>query len=237
MMNFVYWVRGAEHAELCDLSIRSVRRVYPQARVHVYTDESNGWRPDGLLYRTDGGMPPMLAREYAKVQAAMTLPYGENVWFLDSDILLQKPLPVTGEVDFYVTYREHTNVNKKGERIGQQVAAVMPFNGGVVGARIGPRAIEALMWCKVRMLKMCADRRVWWGDQLALMELVGLSKPGIHERRIHWTLEDIGTPLRVQVLDGEMWNYTPDQDDEDLSERGVIHCKGDRKDLMRRLAA
>lgn len=239
MTSYVYWVRGAEHAEYCELSIRSVRKVDPHARITVYTDEASAsWKVDAAVARMPGGRPAMMAREEAKVIAACTADHGEELLFLDSDILLRERFPFDAHADLYLTYRDYTNV-RDGEKIGDDVAKIMPYNGGVVGVRVGPAAIEALVWCKARMLKMIPDRQKWWGDQMALAELVGRSPPGTYDRMLRWSLEDRGTALRVHVLDGERWNYTPQAEDEDFTGRSILHCKGkgNRKAIMRRIAA
>jgi hypothetical protein len=37
--SIVYWLRGAEHVAMAELSAESVRRVYPDARIYGYTDQ------------------------------------------------------------------------------------------------------------------------------------------------------------------------------------------------------
>lgn len=238
MTTYVYWVRGMEFAEYCDLSIRSVRRVDPRAQILVYTDDTLDWKPDAQLCRQRPGRPTMVAREEAKLLALTTIAHGENVLFLDSDILMREPFPFDSESDLYLTWRDHTLI-KDGEKIGREVAAAMPFNGGVIGVRTGPAAIEAFVWLKHRVLQMGQKHQTWWGDQLAIVDLVGRMGPGTYNRTLRWSLNDRGTPLRVRVLECDKWNYTPRSEDEDLTGKGIIHCKGPSsvKNLMRRLAA
>ncbi len=50
--------------------------------------------------------------------------------------------------------------------------------------------------------------------------------------KIRWTLDDRGTDISIKSLPCEQWNWTPEGPDEDISEKGIIHVKGNRKDMI-----
>jgi len=132
-----------------------------------------------------------------------------------------QPFPWT-DADIHATWRP--DVNGDVEMAQQQ-----PWNAGVIGVNVTPAVIEAFIWLRQRVLKMSKQNQAWYGNQLALADLLGQPNGG-KDRRIRWTLEDSGTPLSVCELPCSDWNYSPDAPDEEISGKGIIHCKGSRKD-------
>lgn len=235
MTTYVYWVRGAEFAEMAKLSIASIPEEYANGhRVIVYTDEAspswaNGFSTDELR-QIKPGRPAMVANLDANVDAILSAPRGEPMLFLDADTLMRRPFPWAADIDLYATWRDHVN----GDR---EAARFQPWNYGVLGAIANPATIEAFIWLRARVMQMSQDRQNWYGNQLALADLLGAARPEPWTARIRWTLTDEGTPLRVMPLPCETWNWSPDSADSDSSGKGIIHCKGNRKDLMQHFAA
>lgn len=228
---FCYWVRGKEHAELAQLSIQSVRAVYGnRARITVFTDDAAPeWTIKGaMVSRLDPGRPAMVANLDAQVKMIGTVPYGSLVLFLDADVLLRKPFPwdeFDPEADLYVTWRDHVNGDKEAARH-------QPLNYGVLGALANVRTIEAFLWLRARILSMSPERQAWYGNQIALAELVTGYSQTSSRARVRWTDADTGTEITVCSLPCAIWNYSPDRDDENVDDKGVLHFKGGRKDLM-----
>lgn len=240
MRTYCYWIRGAEFAELAKLSIASVKKIEPfliDRRIVVYTDdESPAWISDlapqgsGIeVYRLAPGRPAMVANLDAQIAALMDSQRDRRVLFLDADTLLRKHFPWERGIDLYTTWRDHVN----GDR---EMAKFQPYNYGVVGAVANAATIEAFIWLRARVLQMSAENQDWYGNQLALASLLGQPRPEPWTAHIRWTLADEGSPLRVMSLPCETWNYSPNAPDEDVSGKGILHMKGNRKDLMQHFA-
>lgn len=231
---YAYWVRGREFAELAALSIASIKRIEPfmvDRRFVVITDCADTWHDYWGMFDKDvafiqnhlSNRPAMVANLDAQISCLMATPAGERVLFLDADTIVLQAFPWT-KADLHVTWRDQVN----GDR---EMARQQPFNFGVLGANVTPAAIEAFIWMRVRILKMNPERQRWYGNQLALADLLGQPNGG-NERRIRWTLEDEGTPLSVCELSCDTWNYAPNSPDEDITGKGILHFKGGRKDLI-----
>lgn len=240
MTTYVYWIRGAEFAELAKLSIASVKKVerfIVDRRIVIYTDEvSPAWASDlaphgsGIeVIPMQPGRPAMVANLDAHVDALMDAKRGERVLFLDADTLLRKAFPWETSIDLYTTWRDHVN----GDR---EMAKFQPYNYGVVGAVANAATIEAFIWLRARILQMSPDNQNWYGNQLALASLLGQPRSEPWTARIRWALSDEGSPLRVMPLPCDTWNFSPNSADEDVSGKGILHMKGNRKDLMQHFA-
>lgn len=215
MTIYAYWTRGDEFAAMARKSAEFVKRVDPGARIEFVTD--------------DGSRPAMVANLDAQLKVLGWAERGERVLFLDADTLMCKPFPWDLLADIYATWRDEVN----GDR---EFARLQPYNYGVLGCIVRPQTIEAFMWLRARILQMGRKNQDWYGNQLALAELLGLPNAERKEVRIRWSLSDAGTPLAVRCLPCETWNYSPNAADEDISGKAIIHLKGDRKDLMEHYA-
>jgi hypothetical protein len=215
MTIYAYWTRGDEFAAMARKSAESVKRVDPAGRIEFITD--------------DGSRPAMVANLDAQLKVLGWADRGERVLFLDADTLMLKPFPWDLQADLYVTWRDQVN----GDR---EMAIHQPYNYGVVGCIVRPQTIEAFMWMRARILQMGRKNQDWYGNQLAMAELIGLPNAERKDVRIRWALADAGTPLAVRCLPCETWNYSPDTEGEEIKDKGIIHLKGDRKDLMQHYA-
>lgn len=231
MTTYAYWLRGADYVEQATLSIASVRRVDPRARIFVCTDDPHSTpHIEGTVRSVlEGGRPKMVANLDAQVAVMAEMPYRERVLFLDSDTLMRQPFPWKPTADLYVTWRDH--VNGDAEMAKQQ-----PYNYGVVGCIATARTLELFFWLRARVLQMTPMRQDWWGNQLALADLLGAPRTEPWWARIRWTLTDRGTPFLVQPLPCDVWNYSPDAPGEDVSAKGILHLKGKRKEMMQAYA-
>jgi hypothetical protein len=238
-ITYAYWVRGRAFAELAAKSIETIKRLEPfmaSRRLVVVTDspwsEVESWReflPNyvDILIIPGPQRPAMVANLDAQIAALNDTPKGERVLFLDADTLVQKAFPWTN-ADIHATWRPDVNGDL-------ELARLQPWNYGVLGVNVTPAVIEAFYWLRARILRMNPERQRWYGNQLALADLLGQPNGG-KERRIRWTLEDEGTPLSVCELPCSTWNWTPSGPDEDITGKGILHCKGDRKDLIEHYA-
>lgn len=220
MIDVVYWLTGDSHNEVCEISQRSVRKAYSVEETPVRM----------VVRRSEpGGEPKMLANVRAQIEYLLRAPYGQRVLFLDADVLVLKPLPFF--TDLFVTWRDRIN-GKEGDLV-----SLMPYNYGVVGVINSPQVVEAWLWLYQRICHMADHYQDWYGNQLALADLVGAApKEGAHQKTvpIRWAYDGRFKATQIVVTQApcEIWNYTPETIDEDIQQRALLHFKGDRKDLM-----
>lgn len=231
-MDCVYWVRGKEFADLAKLSIASVRKVYQDAKIYVYTDDAeNTPHIEGTVRcELPSGRPAMVANLDAQLLHLNTADYGRHVLFLDADVLVKKPVELICAVDLLVTWRHSASGEGK-----DSLAALMPYNYGVVGAVVNARTREAWTWMRTQVLNMSPTEQNWYGNQLAIAALVGAPPESGSEIKtvpITWSLRDLGTPLTVHQLPCATHNFTPQAEGEDVSDKFVLHFKGNRKQMM-----
>jgi hypothetical protein len=240
MRQYVWWIRGNEYAELAALSIASVRKLDPflaERKLIVYTDDSVIEWVDAVAGHASGvelrfvrsGRPVMVANLDAQIDALIQASRGDQLLFLDADTLLRQPFPWQPDIDLYATWREHVN----GDR---EMAKRQPWNYGVLGAVANAASIDAFTWLRARILQMTPSSQAWYGNQLALADLLGAARAEPWSARVRWTLSDDGNPIRVMPLPCETWNFSPDSAEQDVTGKGVLHMKGSRKELMHHFA-
>jgi hypothetical protein len=143
-------------------------------------------------------------------------PEGSDVCFLDTDILLNKSFESVWKKDFDValTYRKNDQ---------------MPINGGFILARNNSRTRDFFKRCLDIYQGLQSDQKQWWGDQISIAQFIGdLSL--IDGREL---LEING--LKILLLDCGVYNFTPKTlkaISSELTEKYVLHFKGDKKQLM-----
>lgn len=232
MTSYVWFVRGPIHAAMCRTSIESVRRIDPDADCIVMSDDTEVPGYAASVFPTGTvDMPIMVANIEAQIQG-MFRGISDKLVFLDTDIiLLDAPASVA---DITVTWRDHVAVNDDGEK-QEGIASIMPYNYGIVTANYGKATVEAFIWMRERVKQMAQRQQEWYGNQLALAELAGPApRTGIDiaSRQIPWSLHQDGTNIMVGKVPCEIYNYTPQAPDEDVSKRVALHFKGKKRDLM-----
>ena len=232
MTNVVWFVRGEQHAALCQVSMAAAKRADPKSVCYVVTDEADLTVPGAKMLRFEPGLPMMVANLEAQLTALWHL--RTPTWFIDTDVLMLKPFPEIWDEQLVVTWRDNIG-GKLNKPENDLVADVMPYNYGVMGVLPGPRTTEGFLWMRERVRRMTPHLRDWYGNQLALAALAG-PRPKTGEatdlRRIPWSLTDPWPPLKVRKIPGEVWNFTPAEADEDVTERGALHFKGHARKLM-----
>lgn len=234
-MNIYSWfVRGEEHAAMCRTSIASVRKVDPESRCIVVSDEQRPkWEVEAIRMECDTG-PIMLANLEAQVNA-MGYAMGHKarkITFLDTDTIFLKPFECAGVVDF--TWRDSIGNDNDGEPI-EGIAARMPYNYGVVGAKPSLSALECFIWMRERIRNMHETHQQWYGNQLAAVELAGKRPDSgitVEVRQLPWKLTSLGRKITIGKLPCAVYNYTPQKVGEDVSQKAVLHFKGKKRALM-----
>lgn len=230
-MNYSWFVRGQKHSALCQVSMQAVKKMSPGAKLIVSTDDRSLTIPGAEMVYFPSGLPLMVANLEAHL--AVLDRVKEFVVFLDTDVLFQKPFPfIGGEV--VVTHRD--TVGGVLEDVPGGVQDTMPYNFGVLGVASSLRGIESWLWMRERIRKMSSHLQDWWGNQLALAALCG-PRPEtdmvLESRRIPWQMSNPGPEVLIGKIPGNIWNYTPRSEDEDLSEKGAIHFKGHTRPWMK----
>ena len=133
--------------------------------------------------------------------------------YCDDDMIFQKSFEPLLYLDFDVclTRREQRIMTKDGTCITD----TQPFNGGFAFVR------NPNYWPHIAMKieEMGKQEQHWYGDQLAIASLVNVYK--------------------TLILPCSIYNYTPDKYEDmqkDMSDKWMIHFKGQRKGWMKEYA-
>lgn len=234
MTTYVYWLRGPGHRDMLLRSARSIAKNDAGAAVVALVDDDTPLAQHGLdVVRLPelGREPPMVANLAAQTwflehRAAD----GEAVTFLDADTLLLRP--VAFDAPLGVTWRRHEGLDDDGQPI-VGVARFMPYNYGVLGARVTGATRGAFRWLYERVRAMAPRWQEWYGNQLALAALVGPAPAAgtLETTRVVRTLDDLGE-LEVERRPCALFNHTPAALDEELAGVHLLHFKGRRRPLM-----
>ncbi len=126
---------------------------------------------------------------------------------LDTDIIVQRDLTPILDREFDVALTKRRGRIMWGE---YDMAQACPYNSGVMFSK------SRLFWrdCRDLCESMPDNLQRWWGDQLAI-------RAGAESGK-----------YRVLELECDEYNYTPADENEDVSSRAVVHYKGPRKQWM-----
>lgn len=186
---------------------RSIRRAMPHAHIVHLTDEHTERiaESDEVVRLPYDGVHLMT---YRLAHLAHFPPH--DVVFLDTDCVVQHDLAPLFDATFDIglTRREHAIVDPAG----RDAASAMPYNTGVMLGKASGRDfwLNARNYCE----GLSEGERRWWGDQLAVKAVAAVA------------------PLRILELPCERYNYSPAREDEDVTEKYVVHYKGARKPWM-----
>lgn len=217
---------SSSYMRMLDLLFRSARLTHRGAGCTLLTDAAT--RVDGVrgpFRRIDRPIDHgklMLARASAQLAHVDASPFGRPIVLLDSDILLNGSLQRVFDDDFDVglTWR---------------ASRTMPINGGLVV--LNHRRPEVSRAFFRRFVTHYVDRyggdgnASWYGDQLALRDLVGLTHQEMKQ-------QDVVTQdgCRIRLLPCDVYNFSPDNRlaaiQDGLPDKLVLHFKGQRKRLM-----
>lgn len=232
MKSYVWWVRGDEHAKMCAVSAASVARADPEAERWVIVPEGS---KDGERLKEIADvvlMPETPWTHLTKISCLAQFAMArwddrQDLVFIDSDTIVQKPLPV--ENDMWLTWRRSVTDMKSEDKRQIDLPVTQTYNGGVWGVNAGIAGIETMLWMRERLRKMSPQMREWYGDQAALAELAGPPpESGTRVDKVRFPVPYVlsGDELVITKLPCSMWNYTPTREDEDVSDKGILHFKG-----------
>ena len=220
------------------LMAASARKYTPDAEIHLLTHEEADI-PDDIpatrIFRRAAG--ETVKESFAHLMRAETqtwraymasdLVRGPTL-FMDIDILVQRsPFALfDGNFDLGLTYT--TDMSRHA------------FNAGVM--LVDPTRRDIVRGIFDRLDKLVegyrAEHQEWYGDQMALEELV--DAPDVTDWR--GTLDRTAGDARLRLFPAHDWNASFALDDADkpifapLPDAGLVHFKGERKGLMLRYA-
>ncbi len=103
----------------------------------------------------------------------------------------------------------------------------MPYNYGVIGARKSASTVAAWAWMANHISRQGRKEQKWYGNQVALRELVG----GVSAEPV--VAKHPWFSVSVHFIPCETYNYTPKDIGEDIGEKVMLHLKGNRKDMIK----
>ncbi|TAM46400.1 MAG: hypothetical protein EPN55_05440 [Gammaproteobacteria bacterium] len=204
-VGFLHVGRISKEAQIM---VASVKAVMPGARIVQMTDTDT---------KPVTGVNDVIRKRY---DGRFLMPYRllhlkdfppTDVVFLDTDIIVQKDLSPVFSEDFDIgltrRYKPVRDLN------GYDLAAEMPYNTGVMFSR----ASGIPFWNKAyeHCLTLPKQDQEWWGDQVSIKVAADT------------------TDLKLKEFPCDIYNYTPRTQDEDVSNKFVLHFKGPhRKEWM-----
>lgn len=144
---------------------------------------------------------------------------GETI-FVDTDVMFNADVSDVFKMPFDICLTHRRNeiiVAPDGNEGYKNIVPDMPFNTGVIFSRSSSFWTEAYDFCKT----LNHDQKNWYGDQISVKHVYDRSKAS--------TTEDF---YLIAELPCSTYNYTPLSKDENITERKIIHFKGERKHWM-----
>lgn len=208
---------GAD-TQLARLMVESVRSAMPGVAVTQMSDGLTASRVEGVDEVRDLPYHPAWGGRLMTYRMRHLADLPQDDWLiLDTDVIVQKNVDDVFcgmhrlEIDATLTRRRGVILDERGVNLVER----MPYNSGVMFCR-SPR-----FWA--RCLEVCEslplEEQRWFGDQLSLVRAA--------------------PDFSFAELPCEIFNYSPDRADEDLSHVAIVHYKGKRKKWMleRKVAA
>lgn len=221
MMIVSYFTNLQEHVDLIERSAQTVETVMGCSENirFVVSSAKKLILPDNMqLLRFDAAerMPLMTANLWMQQQQLWM--FGNyDILFLDPDVLMLKPFPKI-KTEIVVTKRKPSN----------KLFQTQPYNFGVIAAEACQNTYDAWGWMVNRCHRLAARYQKWYGNQIALRELCGPLVKTDDGYEADYGFFNVS----ISQLDGEVYNYTPESAEEDLKDKVIVHCKGDRKDMF-----
>ncbi|OQW71722.1 MAG: hypothetical protein BVN35_15410 [Proteobacteria bacterium ST_bin11] len=209
---------------MIDMMFSSARLFYPGAKTTILTNHNSNFddisqRSEIVRFDTDASKL-MLGRAIAQLDYVQNNLNENPMILVDSDILLNASLSPVFKSDFdvAVTWR----LNEK-----------MPINGGfIILNNVRPEVSLNFFTRFVAIYQQnYFDEAAWFGDQLALRDAIGIN---LHDYGENSIVDVEG--CRILLLPCDVYNFSPrnqySEINSNLSEKIVLHFKGERKRLM-----
>lgn len=176
--------------------VRSVRRAMPGVSLTHFTD---------LTTEKIAGVDEVVRRSPLPIATARLDAYGSvsGEWlFIDSDVLVQQDVRDVFDQAFDIALADRRGTIRPQDE-GTKTIASMPFNSGAVFSRT-----QAFWQATLeRISELSEKRQAWMGDQQALCDVIAEGR------------------FDVRILSNR-YNYPPHRQDEDVSDKAILHFKG-----------
>ena len=217
----------------------TLRRVSPGAEIHLLTLDSCAV-PEGLdcdlVFLRASARPLAESFDILMLEEAETwCAYADAghlsgpTILIDADLIFQRdPFSLfDGGFDVGLTYTTEADLH--------------PFNSGVILIDPGHAGVAEAYLEKIGELVAGygPEQQSWYGDQMAISALLGdpdfSAADGVIDRQ--------AGGVRYRLLPAQDWNHSPPLDANDqpvfqaAPEAGIVHFKGERKELMARYGA
>lgn len=217
-------LKHKEYLSMIQMVFASALLFYPEAKTTILTDIHSDF--EGIPRRVNrvriniDTNKLMFERANAQLRYVQENSFASPIVFLDSDILINDSLlPIfKNEFDVAVTWRANE---------------IMPINGGfLILNNTRPEITKRFFKRYITIYQeKYADKAAWFGDQLALRDCVGLNVLKLAGQEI----VDI-EGCRILLLPCDTYNFSPKNRYQEicsnLSDKAVLHFKGERKRLM-----
>ena len=221
-MNFSFIYLYGSNTQMGEKISYSIKKNHPSSKIIQITNFSEK-KISGVDYVERFHFSnDTIMYDFIKSQIKIIKKYGPTV-FLDADMLIIKPIDKffsDKKFDFSITKRslEYNNryINPKlhkenfPELIGKKWGDIMPYNAGIYYCN----KAESLDYMLSVFNSMSKNFYKWYGDQIALKELVKSKK------------------FKINFFEGEVYNYTPKSSFEDFTKKKVLHFKGKTKKIF-----
>ena len=217
---------------MINLLFRSASIFHPSCQKTVLTDrhtDLSGLNKDIRTKRFDiDPSKTIFSRMTAEMDYVKSHDFSSDLILLDSDMLVNDDLKTLEDKDFDValTYRSQDQLPFKKKELA--------INGGVIFLKKG-RKIEAIEFLErvfaVFKTKYNTEKLWWWGEQYALIEIVGQN----NIPREGSSVVTLGK-TKVLLLPCDDYNFSPLPEyrsiRSELPGKKILHFKGKRKKLM-----
>ena len=222
MINFAFINNYNENTLMAKLLTHSIKKHHPNSRVIGIQGEGQPHIKDLDFLEKWKFSKETIMFDCIASQLHIVEKYGPTV-FLDADMILIKPIEkfINNEIyDITLTQRSKeamaaylknsSHQNKFPQLINKTLGETMPYNAGIYFCKNK----DALRYMLDSFAIMEKEYFEWYGDQIALNELV---KSG---------------SFKIKILEDSLYNYTPRDITENTEGRYVLHFKGVKRDLL-----
>ena len=222
MINFAFVYLYGKNVIMGELLAQSIKRLYPYNKLIQITDDYSEQINSIDNVERFKFTRSHFMKDCIESQLKIFNKYGPTI-FLDADLIVLKKIDDFFEFkDFDFSLTESSNLSKSiilnnekhkknfPDLINKTLGETMPYNAGIYCCN-KKEPLEFMLNIFKTMNKNYLE---WYGDQLALKKLV--------ESKLY----------KIKVFQESIYNYTPIKSDEDLSNKKILHFKGDSKKLF-----
>tara|TARA_B100001063_G_C16664342_1_gene502806 strand:+ start:236 stop:889 length:654 start_codon:yes stop_codon:yes gene_type:complete len=199
----------------------SIKKIYPNHKIITVIGKNQKKIPYSDISETYNFSKSSIMFNIIHCQLEIVKKYGPTL-FLDTDMLLIKNINEFVELNKYdmsVTIRSEITLKTKlhedhkikfPKLFNKTFGEVMPYNAGIYFCK----EKYVLEYMLNSFKKMPREYFRWYGDQIALNMLYKSNK------------------FNIKIFQDNKYNFTPKSNDENISEKKILHFKGRRRNLF-----